>query len=180
MRVQELALGEYYTSALIAHMIEGGATFVTITIPTDVRALAQTAEGSSRQSFVCVGTPAQLSNFLHTVAEQPTLVRHRRFCWDLDSTLVTPPRINGDYSSVEPIERNITLVRELFAAGHHIIVRCGRRIVRSDRVQISTARRMRTHAGNVSAVIADIGAVTLQTLKVRRVAVGAYQRAAGL
>lgn len=76
--------------------------------------------------------------------------QRRRFCWDLDSTLVTPPQVSGDYSTVKPIKRNIELVRQLHAAGHYII--------------ISTARRMRTHNGNVNAVIADIGAVTLETL----------------
>lgn len=43
------------------------------------------------------------------------------------------------------------MVRELHAAGHHII--------------IHTARRMRTHSGNVSAVVADVGQITIQSLK---------------
>mmetsp|Transcript_21144 Transcript_21144/g.54965 ORF Transcript_21144/g.54965 Transcript_21144/m.54965 type:complete len:391 (+) Transcript_21144:1100-2272(+) len=46
---------------------------------------------------------------------------------------------------------NIAIVQQLHAAGQTII--------------IHTARRMRTHGGNVGAVIADIGAITIQTLK---------------
>ena len=37
LSVGDLALGEYYTSALISHMIDGGATFTVLSIPTDVR-----------------------------------------------------------------------------------------------------------------------------------------------
>jgi hypothetical protein len=43
------------------------------------------------------------------------------------------------------------VVRELHAAGHHII--------------IHTARRMRTHGGNVPAVVADVGHVTIESLR---------------
>ncbi|CAF1536015.1 unnamed protein product [Adineta steineri] len=73
-----------------------------------------------------------------------------RFCFDLDNTLVSYPTIYGDYNSVEPKIHNIQLVRELHMAGHYII--------------IQTARRMKTHQGNVGAVIADIGKITLETL----------------
>jgi len=47
-----------------------------------------------------------------------------------------------------PQQENIAACRALKAQGHHII--------------IATGRRMRTHKGNTAAVIADIGAVTLQ------------------
>ena len=74
-----------------------------------------------------------------------------RFCFDLDNTLVSYPVVPGDYSTCEPKLGNIRLVRELHAAGHYII--------------IQTARRMKTHNGNVGAVIRDIGAVTMESLK---------------
>lgn len=74
-----------------------------------------------------------------------------RFVFDLDNTLVTHPRVSGDYSSCEPKERNVRLVQELSAAGHYII--------------IWTARRMRTKDANVGAVIKDVGLVTLQSLQ---------------
>ncbi|KAL9129686.1 MAG: hypothetical protein Q9217_001928 [Psora testacea] len=61
------------------------------------------------------------------------------------------PEIPGDYSTCPPIWRNIQLVRQLHEAGHHII--------------IQTARRMKTHKGNVGAVIADIGTITFQSLE---------------
>ncbi|GAA6033718.1 hypothetical protein JCM8097_004396 [Rhodosporidiobolus ruineniae] len=132
----KLALGEYYTSSLISDMIASGTIFTALPIPTT--------------SFACVGTPVQLSAFLKKVKEKPELVKRRRFCFDLDSTLVTPPVVPGDYSTVRPMHRNIQLLRQLHAAGHYII--------------IATARRMRTHNGNVQAVIRDIGAITLESL----------------
>ena len=46
---------------------------------------------------------------------------------------------------------NILTLRQLYAQGHTII--------------ILTGRRMRTHSGNVAAVIADIGATTINSLK---------------
>ena len=98
--------------------------------------------------FHCVGTPIQLKSycnrFIHTA--DPL-----RVCFDLDNTLVTYPDIIGDYSSVRPITRNIEFLKLLHRLGHHII--------------IYTARRMRTHKGNVGAIVADIGEVTIETLK---------------
>jgi capsule biosynthesis phosphatase len=102
--------------------------------------------------FVCVGTPDQLNQFLKRMKtkESPIAFRKMRFCFDLDNTLVSYPTKYGDYESVEPKMQNIQLIRELHRAGHYII--------------IQTARRMKTHKGNVGAVIADIGRVTLETL----------------
>ena len=65
--------------------------------------------------------------------------------------LVTAPLKPGDFSTVQPIEKNVQLVRELKQSGHHII--------------ISTCRGMQQHGGNVGAVIAACGHQTLQTLK---------------
>ncbi|PRQ70844.1 Nucleotide-diphospho-sugar transferase [Rhodotorula toruloides] len=143
--LKSLALGEYYTSSLIADMIGAGFTFVALPIPNS--------------SFACVGTPPQLNEFLKTISQKQDLVKpfssltqatqRRRFCWDLDS-LVTPPCVFGDYRTVKPIRRNIELVRQLHAAGHCII--------------ISTSRGMQQHDGNVNAAVADNAAVTLATL----------------
>jgi capsule biosynthesis phosphatase len=74
----------------------------------------------------------------------------KRFCFDLDGTLVTTPVVPGDYSTVQPIQRNITMLNHLKSLGNYII--------------IHTARRMRTHAGNVGLVVKDIGRITLDTL----------------
>ena len=46
----------------------------------------------------------------------------------------------GDFSTVQPIEKNVQLVRELKQSGHHVIV--------------STCRGMQEFGGNVGAVIA--------------------------
>ena len=73
-----------------------------------------------------------------------------RVCFDLDNTLVTYPTIPGDYMTVSPIEPMISLARQLHEEGHTII--------------IYTARRMKTHSGNVGAVMKDVGVITFNTL----------------
>jgi capsule biosynthesis phosphatase len=74
-----------------------------------------------------------------------------RICFDLDNTLVTLPTIPGDYSSVKPIFKMISLLKNLKKLGHTII--------------IYTARRMNSHKHNIGKVIRDIGLVTFQTLE---------------
>lgn len=75
-----------------------------------------------------------------------------RFCFDLDNTLVSYPVIENDYTSVKPIDKNISFLRYLKYLGHTII--------------IYTARRMRTHKGNSGKVLADIGKITFDTLEI--------------
>ncbi|KAF4509345.1 hypothetical protein G6O67_003523 [Ophiocordyceps sinensis] len=133
-------VGEYYISKLVAHMMEVGVPFTGIAI--------------RQEDISCVGTPRQLHDFLRAIkagkCAAPVSQHKRRFCFDLDLTLVGVPVVPGDYSTCPPIPRNIRLVQELYRAGHHII--------------IQTARRMRTHHGNVGSVIADIGPVTFAQL----------------
>ena len=132
-------IGEYYTSQLIELMVKiGNVSFSAIPIASD--------------DFSCVGTPRQLDEFLVKISQKGSTIKakQQRFCFDLDMTLVGMPEVSGDYSTCPPIWNNIELVRALHRAGHHII--------------IQTARRMRTHNGNVGAVIADIGAVTIASL----------------
>ncbi|RCI16048.1 hypothetical protein L249_3173 [Ophiocordyceps polyrhachis-furcata BCC 54312] len=133
-------IGEYYTSKLVGHMIRLETAFTGILIRQD--------------DFSCVGTPEQLQHFLRTIKSGECRLsvtgQKRRFCFDLDGTLVGFPDVAGDYATCPPIWRNIRLLQELFEAGHHII--------------IQTARRMRTHGGNIGAVIADIGSVTFAQL----------------
>jgi len=73
-----------------------------------------------------------------------------RVCFDLDNTLVTYPTVPGDYTTVSPIEPMISLARKLHEEGHTII--------------IYTARRMKTHSGNMGAVMKDVGVITFNTL----------------
>lgn len=97
--------------------------------------------------FHCVGTPEQLKIF----CEKHAHLELKRFCFDLDHTLVSGPVVPGDYSTVQPITRNIEFLQHLHSQGHYIA--------------IHTARRMKTHKGNVGAVIADIGAETIRQLE---------------
>ena len=98
------------------------------------------------KDFHVLGTPQQIIEFAKSFPTET-----KRFVFDLDNTLVTFPTIAGDYSSVKPIPKTINYLRNLKKQGHHIIV--------------YTARRMRTHGSNVGAIIADIGEITMNTLK---------------
>jgi capsule biosynthesis phosphatase len=100
----------------------------------------------SKNEYVCLGTPLQVIEFCRNNTSNTTL----KFCFDLDNTLVTYPKINGDYTTVEPIQRNIDFLNHLKSQGHYVI--------------IHTARRMKTHSGNISKVIKDIGKITFDTL----------------
>lgn len=104
-------VGEYYTSQLISAMIlEGKVPFLGM--------------GIGETDFSCVGTPEQLQDLLRLMKVQPDKVKikKRRFCFDLDSTLVGVPTVAGDYSTCPPITKNIDLVQQLHRAGHYIII----------------------------------------------------------
>ncbi len=121
--------GEAYISKVIGKMMESGEQFKAVKV----------------SKFHVLGTPEQVIEFCKTEREGP-----KRFCFDLDNTLVTAPRTPGDYSTVEPMQETIAYLRGLKERGHTII--------------IYTARRMRTHSGNLGGVIADVGKVTMDTL----------------
>lgn len=98
-------------------------------------------------SFDCVGTPLQLRVFCER--EKPQ--QKPRVCFDLDNTLVSFPQVPNDYTTVLPLQNNIDYLRFLKSKGAYII--------------IYTARRMKTHKGNVGAIVADIGKITIDTLE---------------
>lgn len=121
---------ELYTSQVIGKMIEQGDHFTPIKV----------------EDFYVLGTPQQIIQFSKSYE-----IPKKRFCFDLDNTLVTYPKIDGDYTSVEPIYDTINYLKKLKEKGHTII--------------IYTARRMRTHSGNIGGVVADIGKTTIETLE---------------
>lgn len=125
--------GEYYTSGIIGLMIEDDHKFKGLRV--------------GKSEFHCVGTPNQLKIFS---ANNYSIADKRRICFDLDNTLVTYPKVVGDYTTVEPIQKNINLCNYLKNLGHTII--------------IYTARRMRTHGGNTGKIIQEVGKITLDTL----------------
>jgi len=99
------------------------------------------------EKFNCVGTPLQLKIYCETCNSY----EKSRICFDLDNTLVTFPKISKDYTTVEPIQKNIDYLNFLRDKGNYII--------------IYTARRMKTHSGNVGKCISDIGKITIETLE---------------
>jgi capsule biosynthesis phosphatase len=107
----------------------------------------KTIIGGKIESFNCVGTPLQLKTYCNKYKE---IVAPLRICFDLDNTLVTHPITHKDYTSVLPIQRNIDYLKLLHRLGHTII--------------IYTARRFKTHNGNIGAIVADIGKITFDTL----------------
>lgn len=105
------AVGEYYTSQLIGMMIfEGKQPFLGLPVQL--------------KDFSCVGTPEQLQDLLLQLRLEgrDNQVQKRRFCFDLDMTLVGVPAIAGDYTTCPPIWKNIKLVQQLHKAGHYIII----------------------------------------------------------
>ncbi len=132
---------EYYISSVIRNMIENGEEFKSKEIKIE--------------NYHCLGTPLHVRLFCNNYPRIHALNNERklevkRYCFDLDNTLVTYPEKSGDYSTVKPIEKNIRMVRYLKKLGHTII--------------IHTARRMKTHGGNQGALLKDIGKITFDSL----------------
>jgi len=105
------------------------------------------AESLKDTEFACLGTPKQVIDF--TKKEN---IEKKRFCFDLDNTLVTYPKIINDYTTVKPKIKNIKFLNFLHSLGHYII--------------IYTARRMRTHKGNIKKVKKDIEKLTKKQLEI--------------
>ena len=134
--------GEYYTSVVISEMINEGINFKNSEV--------------EKGKYICLGTPLLLKMFYNNFPRRGSInsnekIKPLRICFDLDNTLVSYPQIPGDYSSVLPLENNINLLRYLKTFGNTII--------------IYTARRMKTHDGNVGKIYADVGRLTIDTLE---------------
>jgi capsule biosynthesis phosphatase len=132
--------GEYYTSTAIKEMLK--------TIPFENCTI-------SVNNYHCLGTPLQLkyfyNNYPRVSIDNKQNISTQRICFDLDNTLVSYPKIPNDYTTVEPIQKNIDFLKYLKTFNHTII--------------IYTARRMKTHKGNVGKCLADIGKITFDTLE---------------
>ncbi|MCK6259448.1 HAD family hydrolase [Fictibacillus sp. KIGAM418] len=74
-----------------------------------------------------------------------------RIVVDLDGTICELKKTGETYQDVKPKENAIETLHALKDLGHEIV--------------IYTARRMRTHSGNVGKVTADIGDLTIEWLK---------------
>ena len=132
---------EFYTSGVIKEMINEGQIFKNQTI--------------LHSNFICLGTPLQLKFFYNNYPykncfNNEIVIKNKRICFDLDNTLVSFPTIRNDYTSVKPIQKNINFLKYLKRFGNVII--------------IYTARRMKTHNGNIGKINADIGKITFETL----------------
>lgn len=134
--------GEFYTSVVISEMIREGINFKNCEV--------------EKGEYICLGTPLLLKMFYNNFPRRGSInsnekIKPLRICFDLDNTLVSYPKIPNDYSSVLPLENNINFLRYLKTFGNTII--------------IYTARRMKTHGGNVGKICADVGKLTIDTLE---------------
>ena len=132
---------EFYTSGVIKEMIINGHIFKNKTI--------------LQSNFICLGTPLQLKFFYNNYPRKncinnQVIIKNKRICFDLDNTIVTFPSVRDDYTSVKPIKKNICFLKYLKSFGNTII--------------IYTARRMKTHNGNIGKINSDIGKITFETL----------------
>lgn len=99
--------GEFYISDIYRSMLQGGEKVGAIHI----------------EDFSCVGTPTQLKQYC---MENDVFAGTKRFCFDLDGTLCTYPKVAGDYSTVEPIKRNVARLKYLKSLRHTIIINTSR------------------------------------------------------
>lgn len=127
---------EYYMSGLVQKMIDDNKDNVFHAIEISI------------EDYHCLGTPFQLKLYCNKNLLEGD---KKRVCFDLDNTLVTSPSVKGNYATVRPILRNIEYLRFLKKIGHTII--------------IYTARRMKTHYGNIGKIMQDVGKITLDTLE---------------
>jgi capsule biosynthesis phosphatase len=133
---------ELNISTVIKEMLKNNKLFNAIEIP--------------KKKYICLSTPLQLKQFYNNYPKKSSLnlfnnLNEMRICFDLDNTLVTFPKVTGDYNTVEPIIKNIKYLQYLKSFGHTII--------------IYTARRMKTHNGNIGKLMTDIGKITFDTLE---------------
>jgi capsule biosynthesis phosphatase len=133
---------ELNISTVIKEMLKNNKLFNAIEIP--------------KKKYICLSTPLQLKQFYNNYPKKSCLnlfnnLNEMRICFDLDNTLVTFPKVTGDYNTVEPIIKNIKYLQYLKSFGHTII--------------IYTARRMKTHNGNIGKLMTDIGKITFDTLE---------------
>lgn len=98
---------EYYISDIYSRMLKDSVTIGSIKV----------------SDFECIGTPHQLKTCCVSNAGESA---YKRFCFDLDGTLCTFPKIPGDYSTVLPIFKTIKKLRYLKSLGHTIIIQTAR------------------------------------------------------
>ena len=108
--------------------------------------LPRAVEVSSAASYA-IGTPAQIQ---HAVAAGKLAPKPLRWVFDVDQTLLTLPRVVGDYSTCEPIPDVVEFVRMLKRQGHAVI--------------LYTARHMKTCGGDAAEAERRIGDVTRASL----------------
>jgi capsule biosynthesis phosphatase len=118
----ELDKGECYISSIYKNLINTGIPVIALEV----------------ENYHCLGTPLLLQNYcLNNKSKEK-----KRICFDIDNTLFTLA-IDRDYNNIEPIEKNINLLKNLYNDGHIII--------------LYTARNMKSLGGNMGLVNKQAG-----------------------
>lgn len=123
---------EFYMSMVVKYLLNSGKKVTGLHLP----------------ECYSIGTPKDI---LLNVSKLEKYTERLRIVFDLDNTIVTYPNIYKDYSTVEKHPHIISLIKQLKADGHYII--------------IHTARNMVSSNHNVGVSLKNIGLVTLETLK---------------
>lgn len=131
---------EYYLSTIVSHMLVNNFTVTRV----------------SYTDFHCLGTPIQLMMFCNNIpvnscTQSILTIPNTRVCFDLDNTLVTPPRVKGDYTTVEPIQERIEFCKYLKKMNCEII--------------IYTARGMKSCENNIGKINIKNYKIILDTLE---------------
>jgi dTDP-glucose pyrophosphorylase len=104
---------EYYISNAIEYLIKNNNIFNDINIDIN--------------NYVCLGTPLHIRLFCNNYPvinanNKKKILKPKRFCFDLENTLLTYPKIKNDYKSVKPILKNINFLKYLKKMGNIIII----------------------------------------------------------
>lgn len=125
---------EWYMSTILQEAMRRGAP-------------PRAVEVSSAASYA-IGTPAQIQQ---AVASGKLAPKPLRWVFDVDQTLLSLPRVLGDYSTCDPIADVVEFVRLLKRQGHTIV--------------LHTARHMKTCGGDAAEAERRVGDVTRASLE---------------
>ncbi|KAK3255636.1 hypothetical protein CYMTET_35191, partial [Cymbomonas tetramitiformis] len=100
--------GKFFTSGVIANMIADGEAFTMLSL--------------NPGQFNSLGTPDLIKKF---VSSWQSSTERKRFCFDLENTLIRVPTEN-DYANATPILENVSFCQRLYSQGHTIILQTSR------------------------------------------------------
>jgi len=152
-------INEYFFSNLFKHMLKNSESFdsesASLILASDIEFKSAPLRGAALNSpiqcievanCVCVGTFEDIeSNILHLPFKK------KRFCFDIDNTLLKYRTGDQTYRDCTIIEKNVYLLRKLKEMGHTII--------------LYTARGMKTAKNNLGLSLKNVAKDTFDNLE---------------